>query len=545
MRTWVPALLLACLPAAACAQPAAPAPLAPGAPRLVIVLAIDGFSADQFDEYRPLFFGGLGRLSGGTVFRNGFQGHAATETCPGHSTMLTGLRPARTGIIANFWTDQSQARSDKSVYCAEDERVTGSSSTAYTVSPVHLKGVTLGERMKTSWPGSRNVAVAGKDRAAVMMGGKLVDQRWYWDGKRFASDLRVAPPQSVTRANAAVAALIAAPQAPLEPPELCSDKARVVAVEGGAKPVGAGRFARDGGDASGFRASPAFDGAVLALAAGLIQEMKLGQGQSPDLLSIGLSATDYVGHTYGIRGQESCLQLLSLDRDLGDFLKLLDRSGINYAVALTADHGFEDIPERLRMQEVKAAVRADPALDATALGKRIGAKLQLSGPVLIGDYFGDMYIDRALKPADRARVLREAVAAYSAHPQVETVFTAEQLARAPMPTGSPDRWTLLDRARASFDPDRSGDFLVLLRQHITPIPDTTRYVATHGSPWDYDRRVPILFWRAAMPAANRNDSIETVDIMPTLAAMLGVRVDPASIDGECLTGIQGVACPPR
>jgi arylsulfatase A-like enzyme len=273
--------------------------------------------------------------------------------------------------------------------------------------------------------------------------------------------------------------------------------------------------------------------------------MKLGQGQSPDLLSIGLSATDYVGHTYGIRGQESCLQLLSLDRDLGDFLKLLDRSGINYAVALTADHGFEDIPERLRMQEVKAAVRADPALDATALGKRIGAKLQLSGPVLIGDYFGDMYIDRALKPADRARVLREAVAAYSAHPQVETVFTAEQLARAPMPSGSPDRWTLLDRARASFDPDRSGDFLVLLRQHITPIPDTTRYVATHGSPWDYDRRVPILFWRAAMPAANRNDSIETVDIMPTLAAMLGVRVDPASIDGECLTGIQGVACPPR
>ena len=142
-------------------------------------------------------------------------------------------------------------------------------------------------------------------------------------------------------------------------------------------------------------------------------------------------------------------------------------------------------------------------------------------------------------------MLREAVAAYSAHSQVEAVFTAEQLTRAPMPSGSPDRWTLLERARASFDPDRSGDLVVLLRQHITPIPDTTRYVATHGSPWDYDRRVPILFWRPAMPAANRNDSIETVDIMPTLAAMLGIAVDPASIDGECLTGIQGVACPPR
>ena len=545
MRRLVSGLLLACLPTLACSQPIAPAQPAPGAPRLVIFLAIDGFSADTFDEYRPLFFGGLGRLSRGTVFRNGYQGHAATETCPGHSTMLTGLRPARTGIVANYWTDQSQARSDKSVYCAEDERVRGSSSTAYTVSPVHLKGVTLGERLKASWPGSRNVAVAGKDRAAVMMGGKLVDQRWYWDGKRFASDLRSAVPASVTRANFAVAALIAAPQAPLEPPELCSEKARSVAVEGGAKPVGDGRFARAAGDANGFRASPAFDGALLALAAGLIQEMKLGQGNSPDLLSIGLSATDYVGHTYGVRGQETCLQLLSLDRDLGDFFKLLDRSGINYAVALTADHGFEDIPERLRAQEVKTAVRVDPALEASEVGKRIATKLGLSGPVLIGDFFGDTYLDRALKPADRARAIREAVAIYSVHPQVEAVYTADQLRRVAMPTASPDRWSLIERARASFDFERSGDLVVLLRQHVTPIPDTTRYIATHGSPWDYDRRVPILFWRPAMPAANRNDTIQTVDIMPTLAAMLGIRLDPASIDGKCLTGIQGVACPPR
>jgi hypothetical protein len=408
-----------------------------------------------------------------------------------------------------------------------------------------LKVPTLGDRLKARWPASRNVAVAGKDRAAVMMGGRIADQRWYWDGKRFASDLRAPVPASVTRANAAVAALIAAPQPALEPPALCSDKARPVAIEGGGKPVGAGRFERAAGDSAGFRSSPAFDGAVLALAAGLIQEMKLGQGTAPDLLSIGLSATDYVAHGYGNGGQETCLQLLSLDRDLGDFLKLLDRSGLDYAVALTADHGFEDIPERGRQQRAPTAVRVDPALAAKEVGKRIAAKLKLSGPVLIGDVFGDMYIDRALKPADRTRVLREAVAAYSAHPQVETVFTAEQLARAPMPTGSPDRWTLLDRARASFDPERSGDLLVVLRQHVTPIPDTTRYVATHGSPWDYDRRVPILFWRPAMPAANRNDSIETVDIMPTLAAMLGVPIDPASIDGECLTGIQGVACPPR
>ncbi|MEO7366260.1 MAG: alkaline phosphatase family protein, partial [Sphingomicrobium sp.] len=89
-------LSFALVASAACAQPAPPSKLAPGAPRLLIVISVDQFSADLFDEYRPHFTGGLARLAGGTAFRNGYQSHAATETCPGHSTILTGDRPART-----------------------------------------------------------------------------------------------------------------------------------------------------------------------------------------------------------------------------------------------------------------------------------------------------------------------------------------------------------------------------------------------------------------------------------------------------------------
>src|SRR5438477_1266914 len=99
---------------------------APAPPKLLVVISIDQFSANLFDEYRPQFTGGFARLATGTVFRNGYQSHALTETCPGHSTMVTGDHPARTGIIANAWFDQSIARLDKSVYCAEDERVPGS-----------------------------------------------------------------------------------------------------------------------------------------------------------------------------------------------------------------------------------------------------------------------------------------------------------------------------------------------------------------------------------------------------------------------------------
>jgi predicted AlkP superfamily pyrophosphatase or phosphodiesterase len=542
-------LLLGLAIALTACRSSAQAPLAPvpGAPRLLIVISVDQFSADLWDEYRPQFAGGFARLAGGTVFRNGYQSHAATETCPGHSTLTTGDRPARTGIIGNLWVDQSVKRPDILVYCAEDETVPGSSSTTYTVSPRHLMVPTLGELMKTRWGGSRNVAVSGKDRAAVMMSGHKADQRWYWTGLKFETDLAGARmPLSVSKANAAIANALARPRAPLDPPAFCQAKSRVIPIEGGGKPVGDGRLARAAGDLAAFRASPEFDGDTLALAAALVDELKLGRGRDPDVLSVSLSATDYVGHAYGTEGQEMCLQLLSLDRDLGDFLSVLDSRGLDYAVALSADHGGQDIPERRRLAGVADATRSDPALSSATIGPMLVRKLGLSGPGLLGgSSFGDIYVDRKLPAADRKRLLDAAVAVYRAHPQVEAVFTGEQIAATPMPIAPPDRWSLIERARASYYPGRSGDFVVLLKRNITPIPDTSRYVATHASPWDYDRRVPILFWRKDMASSNRDEPIETVDIMPTLAAMIGVPLVPGEVDGKCLGGIRGAVCPSR
>src|SRR5438132_6555388 len=118
--------------AAAAALTATVAPAqSPAPPKLLVVISVDQFSANLFDEYRPQFTGGLARLAGGTVFRNGYQSHAATETCPGHSTILTGDHPSRTGIVGNTWIDQSVSRSDVTVYCVEDERQPGTSSIAY------------------------------------------------------------------------------------------------------------------------------------------------------------------------------------------------------------------------------------------------------------------------------------------------------------------------------------------------------------------------------------------------------------------------------
>jgi hypothetical protein len=178
------------------------------------------------------------------------------------------------------------------------------------------------------------------------------------------------------------------------------------------------------------------------------------------------------------------------------------------------------------------------------MGKGLVAKLGLTGPGLLGSSpQGDIYIDERLKPGDRSRLLAAAVAAYKADPQVEAVFTAAQIARVPVPTGNPVNWSLIQRARASFYAPRSGDFVVFLKKDITPIASTGKgYVATHGSPYDYDRRVPILFWRPGVTGTTVERPVETTDIMPTLASMIGLPVQAGSVDGHCLREPAGANC---
>lgn len=540
LRSIATAALVLALPAASVAQTVpAPAPVAavPGsAPKLIVVISVDQFSADLFQTYRRDFTGGFARLLQGTVFPNAYQGHASTETCPGHSTITTGDRPSRTGIIANDWYDLTTARTDKNVYCLEDESQPGTDSSRYVVSDMHLRVPTLGERMKVANPATRVYSISGKDRSAVAMGGHKVDQIWWWDQAKTGYVSYAGRPAVplVDRTNAAVAAQIAQPQPALTPPAYCAPRDRAIDL-GGGKTVGTGRFARAAGDAKGFRASPAADGATLALAAGMIVEGKLGQGATTDIITVGASATDYVGHTFGPGGLEMCLQLASLDRDLGDFFRVLDQLHIDYAVALTADHGGGDIPERLRPAGVTDAARVDPVLTAPNVGKAVAAKLRLPGQLLWGGAFGDVWVDPTLKPFDRKRVIDAAIAMYRAHPQVEAVFTAEQIAATKQATTTPDKWTLIERARASFDPKRSGAFVVILKKNISPVASATGgYVSSHGSAWDYDRRVPLLFWRRGMPQAEVSRPVETVDIAPTLAGMIGLPLAPGAVDGRCL-----------
>lgn len=518
------------VPAPAAAQAATPAP----APRLIVAISVDQFSADLFAEYREHFSKGFARLMQGAVFPSGYQSHAATETCPGHSTLLTGVHPSRTGIIANTWYDPKRGRD---VYCAEDEANPKSTADDPVVSVDHLKAPTLGDLLKRKNPASLNVAVSAKDRAVAMMGGHTTDAAYWFKGKGFATYEGRALSAAAQAENAALVQSVGAGGGDLPLPDWCGAFDRALPL--GSFSVGTYRFPLKPGDFKGFNRSPRIDGATADLAIRLLDEMPLGKDAVPDVLSVSFSATDYVGHGYGTQGAEMCIQMAQLDQSIGRLLDALDAHGLDYVVVLSADHGGSDAPERLKLQGYPAATRLDPSLTAKALSEVVSKQTGItakSGDLLHGAGGpGDIWLAPDLTPKQRKSVIAALVAQLKANPQVAGVWTADEIKTVKVPSGNPQDWTMAERFASSYNPAHSGDVLVATKRAVVPgTAPVPGYVATHGSPWDYDRRVPILFWRKDLAHEELPQPVETVDIAPTLAALVGL-VEPAGTwDGRCL-----------
>lgn len=516
----------------------------PPRPKLVVALVVDQYSADLFNEYRPLYTAGLARLANGVVYPHGHQGHAATETCPGHSTILTGARPARTGIIANDWQNPLLPRKDQdgetfAVYCVEKTGAPGSDARKKVVTADTLLVPTLGDRMKAKDANTRVVSVSGKDRAAITLGGHKADLTLWWTNDGFVTYDGMAasiPKEVASKVNANARKSFAAPSKPHLPPE-CRSKAHATKVT---DDISIGTLNGFPGKSRRWRATPALDSFTVDAALAAVKERELGKRGSIDLLAVSLSGTDYVGHYYGNAGAEMCAQQIALDQTIGRLLTGLDKAGISYVVALTADHGGTDAPERNRERGLPDAQRIDAGLLPANMSKQLARELQLKEPVVLGkgEFANDVYLSAAIPAEKRAATLNAAYLRYRSHPQVAAVFTKNELIAAAPPTSPVDEWTLLERVKASFNAERSGDLVVLLKPYIslytTPRNVDTDYTASHGSAWGYDRRVPIVFWWQGIEGFEQPTAVETVDIAPTLAALIGLPLPAHEVDGRAL-----------
>lgn len=534
---------------AGCATTASSPPrqaMAPTRPDLVVMVAVDQYSAALFNRWRSQYRDGLARLQReGIVYDNAYQTHGLTETCPGHSTLLTGKTPAHTGIVGNSWYD---GVAGKAVYCLAAPEYSDAlgDPKALRVGPTNLVASTLGDWLKQASPASRVVAVAGKDRAAITLGGHRADASfWYVDGFGFTT--YVAKGEDPAAKLAPLAALNARVRNEYLPPpawtyrhDECRALERVYRIgstdwKSGLPPMVP---AKPGEAPKPARALQIMDPLTLQAAFALLEHYRLGQRGTTDLLAISFSATDFVGHGYGTAGPEMCEQMYLLDDLFGQLLARLETLGVKVLLVLSADHGGTDFPERLALQGFPEAQRIDGKALLKSVNARVKERLGLAHEPLASPDLMQLYaVDAAGKQLGeplRSRVVDAALAILATQPQVFAAYSLQELL-ASHPRGvSPDTMTLRDRFAQSVMAGRSGDILVAYQPGLTVTPpQLTYFIEGHSGPYDLDRRVPIVFWWPGAPAQDRILPVATTDIAPTLAHLLGIAA-PADLDGRCL-----------
>lgn len=527
------------------ATPALAAP--PPRPKLILAISVDQLSSEVFNRYRSTYAGGLRTLADGIAYPAGYQSHASTETCPGHSTILTGRHPSGTGIVSNSWYDKSLGTM---VYCVAVPNQPDPNARG----PQNMRVTTLGDWIKAAEPGARSFAVSGKDRAAITMGGKTADGVYWWaDGAGFVTSKYAGPADEkvIGPANDFNAALRArwSARVPILWPvvsKACTaiatphrfgelDMSGKVPPELAAGVTEKPWFLDTPGFQEALRASPLFDSVVTDFAIELLAREGLGKGPDTDVLAVSLSATDYVGHRFGNRGAEMCVQQAALDATIGRLLAAVKALKVPVMVVLTADHGATDAAEREHDHDPKAS-RLDGRGFVKELNDALRKQLDLKSNPIEGDDPQQLVIVAGPGPALPDRVRDAAIAWLKQRPEVREIYTRAQIEEAAVPRGtSADTLTTLQRLNSSYDKDRSGDIAVVFNARTSfgiprKIGDS---VAGHGTPWDYDRQVPILFWWPGSPSETRTAPAETVDIAPTLAAVAGIT-PPVPVDGQCL-----------
>lgn len=511
---------------------AAPSPTTPTpparttpAPRLIVLISVDQMRGDLLQRYATLFTGGFRRLlDHGAYFTAAMHDHAHTETGPGHATLGTGVYPSHSGAVANnFYVRRGAGW--RRVYVVQDDsaRIVGYPALPGR-SPRLLLHTGFADWLKRARPAAKLFSVSGKDRSAILMQGRAHGQAYWFDhgAGRFVTSTyyrRDYPDWLMA-------------MAPRIEAELSADTVWRSTVPAAARRLAQPDTARWEGDGvhsffpHRFRAerrgptradfygwlggTPFIDAAVLQVAARAITAESLGADTVPDYLDIGLSQTDYVGHAYGPLSQEQLDNLLRLDRELGDFFAVLDRrvGKGHWVVALTADHGVLTQPE-------------------------IRARQGRQGERISGGYATRM---RRIATAAEAGDTSAAGRARAARALDRLSFVAEAMTSDELGHGAPAD-SFITLYRRAFRADRPADSLARLGLMVRPgrgdLLTHSTGGTSHGSPYWYDRWVPLVFLGADIAPARISRHAAAVDVAPTLAALAGVPV-PDDLDGHAL-----------
>ena len=505
-------------------------------PKLVVILVVDQMRGDYIQRYGGQWTKGLRRLvDEGALFPQAAYPYFTTVTCAGHATIGTGTFPMTHGQIQNGWFDRDLGKDvactdDLSVkqisYGTQDAARTGGNSGARLLAPTFAD-----ELRSQASHAPRVVSLSMKPRSAIGLAGHAGDVvLWYDTGKGWATSSAYATEknpliQKFLEANP-ISRELGSPWTKLlsESAYFYEDDGLKENPEQGWATVFPHAFLTPAGappdDAAYERweNSPFADAYLGRMAVALADGLKLGQTAGhTDFLAIGFSAVDRVGHAFGPRSHEVQDTLARLDRTIGDLLSALDtRVGRgNYVLALSADHGVSPIPEQMAQLHVDAG-RIDGASLTTKVSQALAAKLG-TGKLLEKITNPYVYLAPGVYEKLRAKpeALQAVIEAITSVPGIARVLTRDQLER-----GVDTDDAIIRAARLSYYAPRSGDLLIVQKPYWL----TGTGGASHGTPYLYDQRVPVLFFGAGVKPGRYWQNASPADIAPTLAALCGITL---------------------
>ncbi|GAB2777996.1 alkaline phosphatase PafA [Salinimicrobium soli] len=512
-------------------------------PKLVVGVVVDQMRYDYITRFWDRFGeNGFKKLvSDGFNCRNHHFNYIPTYTGPGHASVFSGGAPETHGIVGNDWYDRY---ADKMVYCVGDSSVepVGTTSDAGKMSPHRLLTSSVADenRLYTQFRG-KTIGIALKDRGAILPAGHTANAAYWFNGKKegkwiSSSFYMEKLPKWVQDFNASgIADKYVQTWTPLyDITTYAESGVDINLFEGGFSGKEKTDFPYDLKklkDANGgydiLKATPFGNSLTADFAIAAIEAEKLGQDADTDFLTVSFSATDYVGHNFGVNSKEIEDTYLRLDRDLAKLLQALDAKvgEGNYTLFLTADHGGVDVPSYLQSVKIPAnyfdfgTFRKD--LDSWLSGKYgvEGLVKEISNNQIFLD--AEVISTHELNSSDLQRIIADYVLQYDL---VSEVFTRDQL----MATSYTE--AIASAIDHGFNQKRSGDVIVVLEPSVISY---SRTGSTHGSGHNYDTHVPLIFYGKGIKSGNTLERTEVTDIAPTISALLGISF-PSGATGKPL-----------
>lgn len=525
--------------------------------KLVLQITIDQLRGDMPQRFKERFGkGGFNYLfKKGVHYANAHYNHGDTETAPGHATLATGATPARHGIVASEWWDPDKKAV---VYAVEDgnfpllgdnkQGTTGTSSYVTGRAPTNLLSTTIADEIYiASEKRAKIFAVSGKDRGAILTGGRIGKAFWLAKGKMTSSSYYFKKlPEWVLEWNKKEIAESYRDKSW----ELLNDPQTYWRIKNDKRPYEGGYKHLDGKMPKPFKAkkskhfykglmhSYANDELVLDFSKHLIDKNKLGQRKPTDYLSVSFSSVDYVGHTWGVESLEAEDNLLRVDRNLSKLFSYVDKKvGLDKTlIVLSADHGVAEIAQYMTELGFPSNV-----IDSHKLVKHINESMKKKFSCeknLVGRFlYPYIYLDLAqLEKCDIDLEDAEEAAAKAAmqFPGITYACTAGDIKEGELPGNT----GIYARIKNNYNFKRSG--------HVHLVADQYKMLVhwgwngkpgMHGSVWSYDSFVPIM---VSGPGIQKQRVVRRVgphDVAPTIAAYLGIKPPSGSIGNplkECV-----------